>query len=182
MLKRSWPRAITASSTANGNTVASSVAHLAGVEQRVVAQLAARDRARRPAAAPTLSSAKNDDASSGVYLRLIVHVLAAGSAADAARASRRPSRQRRRATRSAASLVAQRSSPPAGPSVSRKRRVSLEVELRIARLDAQEEPVAAGQREPRHVEDRVIRHAAGRSAPACRAPPTAPRRGSCTRT
>src|SRR5215218_10060340 len=33
---------------------------------------------------------------------------------------------------------------------------ALDVELRIARLDAQEEPVAAGQCEARHVEDRVI--------------------------
>src|SRR4029077_6265093 len=33
----------------------------------------------------------------------------------------------------------------------------LDVELRIARLDAQEETVAAGQREARHVEHRVIR-------------------------
>src|SRR4051812_31187912 len=34
---------------------------------------------------------------------------------------------------------------------------ALEMEPRIARLDAQEEPVAAGEREPRHVEHRVIR-------------------------
>src|SRR5712691_1871805 len=33
-----------------------------------------------------------------------------------------------------------------------------DVELRIPRLDAQEEPVAAREREPRHVEHRVIRH------------------------
>src|SRR5258707_15667398 len=33
-----------------------------------------------------------------------------------------------------------------------------EVELRILRLDAEEETVAAGQREARQVEDRVIRH------------------------
>src|SRR5882672_9416389 len=32
-----------------------------------------------------------------------------------------------------------------------------DVELRILRLDAEEEPVAARQREPRHVEHRVIR-------------------------
>src|SRR5260221_3359709 len=34
----------------------------------------------------------------------------------------------------------------------------VDVEFRIGRLDAQEEPVAAGQREARHAEDRVIRH------------------------
>src|SRR5476649_1165778 len=33
-----------------------------------------------------------------------------------------------------------------------------DVELGILRLDAEEEPVTAGQREPRQVEDRVIRH------------------------
>src|ERR1044071_1578847 len=33
----------------------------------------------------------------------------------------------------------------------------LDVELRVARLDAQEEAVAAGEREPRHVEHRGIR-------------------------
>src|SRR5689334_4801102 len=35
---------------------------------------------------------------------------------------------------------------------------TLDVELRIDRLDAEKEPVAAGQREARQVEDRVIRH------------------------
>src|SRR5690349_8185687 len=34
----------------------------------------------------------------------------------------------------------------------------LQVELRILRFDAEEEPIPAGEREPRHVEDRVIRH------------------------
>src|SRR4029077_14041032 len=34
----------------------------------------------------------------------------------------------------------------------------VEIELRILRLDAQEEPVAAGQREARHAEHRVIGH------------------------
>ena len=34
----------------------------------------------------------------------------------------------------------------------------LEIELRIPCLDAEKEAIAAGQREPRHVEDRVIRH------------------------
>src|SRR4051812_37624061 len=35
---------------------------------------------------------------------------------------------------------------------------SLEIELRVRRLDAEEEPVAARQRESRQVEYRVIRH------------------------
>src|SRR5436190_13714736 len=34
---------------------------------------------------------------------------------------------------------------------------AFDIELRIGRLDAQEEPVAAGQREPWHVEHGVIR-------------------------
>src|SRR3954447_21211125 len=33
----------------------------------------------------------------------------------------------------------------------------VKVELRILRFDAEEEPVAAGERKPRHVEDRVVR-------------------------
>src|SRR3954447_19447537 len=33
----------------------------------------------------------------------------------------------------------------------------VDVELRIRRFDAEKEPVAAGEREPRQVEDRVIR-------------------------
>src|SRR5580765_2625659 len=32
-----------------------------------------------------------------------------------------------------------------------------EIELRIARFDAQEEPVSAGEGEPCHVEDRMVR-------------------------
>src|SRR2546423_3567558 len=34
----------------------------------------------------------------------------------------------------------------------------LEIELRVPCLDAKKEAIAAGKREPRHVEDRVIRH------------------------
>src|SRR5882762_5564922 len=34
----------------------------------------------------------------------------------------------------------------------------LEIEPRVPRLDAEKEAIAAGKREPRHVEDRVIRH------------------------
>ena len=78
-------------------------------------------------------------------------------------------------------LSPQRSSPPADSSVSRNRRVVSEVELRIARLDAQEEPVAAGQREARHVEHRVIRLRQAVQRQHAEAPPRAPRRGSCTR-
>ena len=49
-------------------------------------------------------------------------------------------------------------SPPADSRVSRNRRVCFEVELGSFGFDAEEEPVAARQRESRHVEDRVIRH------------------------
>src|SRR6185312_12475501 len=34
----------------------------------------------------------------------------------------------------------------------------VEIELLVSRLDAEEEPAAAGEREPVDVEDRVIRH------------------------
>src|SRR5688500_8326229 len=43
----------------------------------------------------------------------------------------------------------------------------VELELRIVRLDAEKEPVAAGERESGHVEDRVIRH---RKAVQCKHP------------
>src|SRR6266404_365139 len=34
----------------------------------------------------------------------------------------------------------------------------LEIEVRVPCLDAEKEAIAAGKREPRHIEDRVIRH------------------------
>ena len=90
-----------------------------------------------------------------VVARLHVHIeAAAGAAAAAAHSGQQPSVRVRDARVCALDSTVFTSR---GFSASRNTRVVLQVELRIARLDAKEKTVARSQSESRHVEYRMIR-------------------------
>ena len=132
------------------------LALLAGEVDLVLAQRAARDRARdeRPGRALVLEQLA---VAQRLVLRLVVHVLAAGRAAG-----ERDERQRQQRARCPAACGpgegghGSTSDTSTGPQAAQQLARAVEVELRVVRLDAQEEAVAARQREARHVEDRVV--------------------------
>src|SRR5581483_11894340 len=154
MLKRSCPRAITDAVTGNGNSVASTPFTLP-----VYSSASSRSwpRATVPGtgARADRSSLKNGASRSGMYFGW--SCMSCRQDADAS------------PTSTASSAAASRSPRPIvrgpignGRHLARTERLEelarvVELELRVARLDQQEEAVAARQREPRHVEHGVIR-------------------------
>ena len=162
MLKRSWPRSRT-SRVSRQRELVGTAASVDLRRCRAALILVAGGRARPCPATSGRADRRREEGAAleRLVLRLVVHVLPAagrGRGERALRAQRRCSgacacRQLRcrpsvdLATTSARAACASRKPP---------RRLG--VELRVGRLDAEEEAVAAGQREARHVENRMVRH------------------------
>src|SRR3954447_2958064 len=156
MSKRSRPRAITCSVTGNGNTVASPCPSLPVISSASSLRwpratvLATIGRADCP-------STKKSDERSPRYFGW--SCMSWRQAATVSRSADAPSSRPRRPCRSWFTIdnLFRNRGHLVGTERGHERAGALEIELAIARFDAEEEAVAARHREARVVEDRVIR-------------------------
>src|SRR5947209_1229541 len=168
MSYRSCPRAITFSSTANGKTVASRPSSLP-VYSRTSSCSSSRATVPATGARAERPSAKNVDSRNGMYFGWSCmscrHAEPASRSATTINAETAEFAEKMCSAGSASSAfnVVIRSLVRNGGHLPRPQCLEesprlLQIEVRVFGLDAEEEPIAAGERESRDIEDGVIRH------------------------